>query len=432
MPSVVVVGAGVAGITAAVHLVRRGFQVCLVEARSAVGGRATSVWEPTVAEFIDCGQHVFIGAYREFLSVLCALGVPQPQGKPLRFCLWDGLRWQRFDTGCAPGRWGFIAALWHLSGLTVAERARCLLGLWRLIWGSASAGTVADFLAATRQPQRAVDLFWTPLTLATLNTAPAEAPVHLLSAVLRDGFLQDRSGTHFIVPSSSLLTLLQPIGSWLERHGSRLRLNTPVSEVFPAGRHTWGVRTRAGEVIRADGVVVAVPPWVLPRLVPAIVSVPKYARFLAAAQYSPIVTLYLWLKEQVMPEPICAFAHPELHWAFQRPTRSGAEAVALVVSAAHPMTALPRQELVRRCLRVFSEALPSFRPELLVHARLMVEQRATLRLTPELDALRPVGITPWRTLVVAGDWLQTGLPCTLEGAARSGRRAAEALADAGW
>jgi len=429
MPQAVVVGAGVAGISAAVYLVQRGWQVLLLEARACVGGRASSVWDATVGEFVDCGHHVFLGAYRDFLALLRCLGTAEgvTAGAPLRFLFCDGRASFLFDAGRAPGRLGFLAALGRITALSWAERWQLLRALHRLVFRQVPESTVEEFLCRMRQTQRARELFWYPLVLATLNAAPEEAALSLLRTVLREGFLGAGGAARFLQPRKSLLELLEPIGAWLAERGSQLRLATPVERLVFRGGAPVGVRTAEGELLTADACVLAVPPWVLPRLAPELAALPPYAAMLAALRYSAIVTLYLWLRERVLPEPICAFPSRELQWAFRRPTQSAAESLALVVSAADQLLRRPRQELLRGLLEAFQRYVPTFRPEMVAHARLMLEQRATLRLTPQLEALRPTGETPWRNLVLAGDWLRTGLPCTLEGAARSGRVAAERL-----
>ncbi len=431
MACAIVVGAGVAGISAAVHLTVRGWRVVLVEARSAVGGRATSVWDVQSGEFIDCGQHVFIGAYREFGALLRHLhtySLAGP-GDALRFlfCRRDGSF--LFDTGRAPGPLGFVAALSRMPDVGFPERLRLLRALlWLIASGNRDASsTVAAFLQRFRQSEQLVATFWRPLTLSALNASPEEAAVALLRVVLREGFLAAWGGSAFFVPAVSLLELLQPIGDWLARHGGELRLRTPVTRVVLDSAGACAVHTATGQLLKADAVILAVPPWGLLRLAPALCAVPAYAEFLTHARYSPIITAYLWLKEPVLPAPVCAFVHPDLHWAFRRPTRFAAESVALVTSAADHLCQLSRQRLLERLLAAFAEGIPTFRPDMLLHVRLMVERRATVLLTPALHARRPDGTTPWGNLMVAGDWIQTGLPCTLESAARSGRMAAEKL-----
>lgn len=430
MPCAVVVGAGVAGISAAVHLTLRGWRVVLVEARSTVGGRASSVWDTSVGELVDCGQHVFIGAYREFRTLLHHLRTHPLIGPAdaLRFFFCYGDRSFLFDAGRIPGPLGFAVALGRIPALGLWDRTRFLRALlWFLASGSQDGETVAAFLQRLRQSEEVITAFWRPLTLAALNAPPADAAVALLRVVLREGFLGAWGGGRFFVPPVSLVELLQPIGEWLARHGGELRLATPVARVVLDSTRARAIETSAGQLLEADAIVLAVPPWGLPRLVPALCSVPAYAEFLAHVRYSPIVTVYLWLGEPVLPTAICAFAHPDLHWAFRRPTRAAAEAVALVTSAADHLCQLPRRQLLERVLAAFADAVPAFRPEILSHVRLMLEQRATVRFTPELHTRRPDGTTPWSNLLIAGDWVQTGLPCTLESAARSGRLTADRL-----
>jgi len=429
MAHAVVVGAGVAGISAAIHLTQRGWRVTLVEARSTVGGRATSVWDEVAGEFVDCGQHVFLGAYRELRGLLHILQTHPfaGPGERLRFLFCNGVQSFLFDAGRLPGPLGFLAALRHIPGLSCRDYEHLLRGLLRLLLFGNAEMTVAAFLRRFRQAEPAIAAFWKPLTFATMNAAPEEAALSLLQVVLRQGFFRGTEAARFFVPQRALVELFQPVGEWLVRHGGELRLRTVVRGLVFHGSGIRGVLTTTGECIRADAVVVATPPWTLPYLIPALQRVPAYAEFFRTAQYSPIVTIYLWLKEPVLPAAICAFPHPDLHWAFRRPTQYAAESVALLVSAAEHLVSLPRRQLLERCFAAFASAVPSFRSELVLHFRLMLERRATLRLTPQLQALRPDGMTPWRNLVLAGDWVQTGLPCTLESAARSGRAAAERL-----
>ena len=429
MPRAVVVGAGVAGIAAAISLVRRGWGVIVLEARPSVGGRAGAVWDPTAGEFVDCGQHVVIGAYRALFEVLQTLGTRDllGSGNPLSFLFCDGSGSFLFEAGRLPGRFGFLAALWRIPGLSKGDRWRLFWALWRLLSTEVPEMTVADFCRRSSQGQRAVQAFWQPLTLATLNAPPEEAALSLLRTVLREGFLRNAETARFFVPQQTLGCLLQPFGDWLSRHGGTLLLNTAVSGLEIERGAVRAVRTVRGERIPADAVILALPPWSLVRVVPAVREVPEYAAFLKALRYSTIVTLYLWLREPVMSVPVYAFAHPDLHWAFRRPTRCGAESVALVVSAAEHLRGLPRRTVVQRLVESFAAMVPSFALENALHWRLMVESRATVRLTPEVVRLRPSGKTPWRGLVLAGDWLQTGLPCTLEAAARSGEAAAAAV-----
>ncbi|GBD06612.1 15-cis-phytoene desaturase [bacterium HR21] len=426
MPRVVVVGAGVAGIAAAVSLVRRGWEVLVLEARSSVGGRASSVWDATAGEFVDCGQHVLLGAYTAFFATLQALGTRQLLGAetPLRFLFCEESGQFLFDAGRLPGRLGFVAALWGIPGLSRWERFRLLWALRQILTGKIPEMTVAEFLHRSRQGKRASSTFWQPLTLATLNAPPEEAALSLLRTVLREGFLRDAEAARFLVPCRSLHEVLDPFGRWLADHGGELRLNTLVTGLEFEGSTVRAVRVSPDGKIPADAVVLALPPWSLVRILPVLRRVPEYAGFLHTLRSSPILTLYLWLREPLLPAPVCAFAHPDLHWAFRHPTRFGAEKVSLVVSAADHLRDLPYRQLLERCLRAFATVIPAFHPALVLHQRVMVQRTATARLTPELVALRPSGKTPWDNLVLAGDWLQTGLPCTLEGAARSGQVAA--------
>ncbi len=426
MPEAIVVGAGVAGISAALHLTRRGWQVMLLEAQHRIGGRAASQPDPHTGELLDTGQHVLLGNYCELLSLLRELGSAELLGPavPLRFALCrSGGKRDWFEPARLPGRLGFLHALWRLPWLRWDERLRVLSAVAVLLSGMVSQGTVGHFLRRFRQPISAVESFWEPLTLATLNTACAEADVHMLAVVLRRGFLGSAAGARLIIPNAPLQSLLEPVERWLQQRGGTLLLGARVGRLLLEQSHRVGVELEGGKRLWADALVLAVPPWGARRLLQNAglsAELPEFA-------YSPIVTVYLWLRRAVFPARMCALLGTLFQWVFVHPSRVAACRVALVCSAADSLAELPHIAIAERAREELLSAFPELSAADILHQRVLVERRATLRLRPELARLRPSGRLPHPAVVLAGDWLQTGLPCTLEGAARSGRRAAEWL-----
>jgi squalene-associated FAD-dependent desaturase len=426
MPEAIVVGAGVAGISAALHLTQRGWRVVLLEAQHRIGGRAASLPDPHTGELLDTGQHVLLGNYRELLALLCELGSAELLGPaaPLRFALCrSGGERHWFEPARLPGRLGFLYALWRLPRLRWSERLRVLSAVAALLSGAALQGTVEQFLRRFRQPIPAVESFWEPLTLATLNTTCAEADVRMLAVVLRRGFLGSAAGARLIIPNAPLQALLEPVGQWLQQRGGILLLGARVKRLLLEQSRRVGVELEEGKQLWANALVLAVPPWSAQRLLQSAglsAELPEFA-------YSPIVTVYLWLRRAVLPARMCALLGTLFQWVFVHPSTVAACRVALVCSAADTLAELPHTAIAERAREELLSAFPELSAADILHQRVLMERRATLRLRPELARLRPSGRLPHPAVVLAGDWLQTGLPCTLEGAARSGRRAAEWL-----
>jgi len=426
MPEAIIVGAGVAGISAALHLARRGWRVMLLEAQHRIGGRAASLPDPHTGELLDTGQHVLLGNYHELLSLLRELGSAELLGPaaPLRFALCrSGGERHWFEPARLPGRLGFLHALWRLPRLRWVERLRVLSAVAALLSGVAPRGTVECFLWRFRQPISAVENFWEPLTLATLNTTCAEADVRMLAVVLRRGFLGSAAGARLIIPNAPLQTLLEPVERWLQQRGGTLLLGARVRQLLLEQSHRVGVELEEGKRLWADALVLAVPPWNAQRLLQSRGLDADLPKFL----YSPIVTVYLWLRKATFPARMCALIGTLFQWVFVHPSTVAACRVALVCSAADTLAELPHMAIAERAREELLSAFPELSAADILHQRVLVERRATLRLRPELARLRPSGRLPHPAVVLAGDWLQTGLPCTLEGAARSGRRAAEWL-----
>jgi squalene-associated FAD-dependent desaturase len=433
--SAVVVGAGVAGIAAATALAERGTLVTLLEAAPAAGGRARSFVDRTTHDAVDNGQHALMGAYVEFLHLLRRLGRRDALvERDLAVPFWDARRGIRALAAPAlPSPLHFAAAVARYGLLSPRERLGALLAGRRLVtrYGSSAAAdaddTVAHALAALGQgagPRRAL---WDPLTWATLNGDPERASARLLAAVVERALLGPREASRFLLPAVPLSELYaEPGCKYVEARGGRVRCSAPVDELLLEGGRAVGVRS-GGERVPADAVVLAVPPAALRRLSPALA--PEEA-LLAA---TPIVSVTLWLDRPLGGPDFLGLLGTETQWLFQvqrlhgRPPGERAR-LACVRSGADAWLPLPPRELVARAFADVRRALPAAADARLLHGLAVKEVAATLAPEPALQPLRPSVETPFANVFRAGDWVDTGLPATLESAALAGHRAAAAAA----
>jgi squalene-associated FAD-dependent desaturase len=413
-----VIGGGWAGLAAAVRASQAGHRVTLVEMAGQLGGRARGVCVDGLA--LDNGQHILIGAYSRTLALLGTVGcelsttihrqpleLRYPDGRGLR--LPAGLPWlacARAVFGCqgwtARDRWSLAstAAGW------AAHRFQCDPSL-------TVEALCRGLTPAVRQ------LLIDPLCVAALNTPAAEASAAVLLRVLRDALFTGRGSADLLLPRRSLAALLPgPAQAWLQRACAELRLNSRAQCLDRSGPG-WCLD---GEVF--DTVVLACSAAEAARLAQA--HAPAWAKRAQALRYEPIITVYLLCPGARLPAPMTALVEgPEApaQFAFDHGALGGTPGLfAWVVSGAAAWVERGLNATGDAVLRQARDAFPGgtwpTTPTLL---RVLAEKRATFRCIPGLDR-PPAAIAPG--LVAAGDYVEGPYPATLEGAVRSGERAA--------
>lgn len=455
-PHIVVAGAGWAGISAAIHAVRRGARVTLVEERPYVGGRARSVLDRTANVMVDNGQHVMMGCYSDVLKVLEELGttnhIERQRALQVTFAERGG-KTAVLDASALPGKLGVVYGLLRLSGLSFAAK-RDIIRLMVRIQRRAVKGsgrTCYELLHDEQQREKAITRFWEPVVLATLNMSVRSADADLLLTVMSRAFLGSRDDAAMLIPRHGLSDLIDPIGPWLERHGSVIQLSTSVDRLYtlPENTTTTNATTHRsthrvnrvalsdGTEHDVDGVILAVPRKALDRL---LVNSDIPIDFPEPPPQSPIVSVYLHYDRPWMPTDFAACLGTTIQWVFDK-RRQRPGTVALTVSAGDNIVGATSDEIInladRELRDVFSQHMSAVQ---LTSGLVIKEKTATPAFTPVTARQRPKGdalIYPGihrennvaNNVSLAGDWLDTGLPATLEGAAFSGRRAVEILFD---
>lgn len=427
----IVIGAGCAGLSAAAALADAGARVLVLEARPGLGGRATSFRDPETGERVDNGQHILMGCYQQTLVFLNRIGAS------------DRVRWQAGLSLPMIDRRGYesvlklpsVASPLHLLGGVLAwtalswrERLAILRVGSALRSGSApDHETVHDWLNRHQQPQRLIELFWEPLALAALNQSIDQAAARYFVAVLERMFA-DPTSAALVLPAVPLDAMYaEPAREWLLQRGHEVRVNAP-AQVEVEGSRVRGVRVR-DEHIEAPIVISSVP-WhafgaLFDQMPPALASTASNA---ASLQSLPIVTVNLWFDRAVMHEPLVGLPGRTFQWVFDRRAIVGGATshLSLTSSGAEAIVAQGNDELITTALREVREALPAARPAALRRGLAVREKRSTFSLAPDAPP-RPHTTTPIEGFFLAGDWIDTGLPATIESAVVSGHRAAAAV-----
>jgi zeta-carotene desaturase len=441
-----VIGGGCAGLSAAVRLASRGARVMVVEARPTLGGRANTFADPETGEAVDNGQHVLFGCYHETLEFLGTIGTAgdvwfQPNLE-VAFVDREG-RPSTLRVGGLPAPWHLVAALIDWDALSGHDRwsalriarplrvaARQLRGDSRQI--AASPGeTVENWLIRNGQSARIRELLWDPLALAALNQSPQTAAAPIFAGVLARMFGSDSRDAALGLPRRPLLELYaEPSRRFLEARGSVVRTGAPAQiAIGPDGLASVRVRD---EPVEASAIVAAVPWFGLKGLLSGdLTPLADIVRRAAAMESSPIVTVNLWLDRQVVDVPFLGLPGRSFQWVFDKSGggHGGPSHLSLVSSGADRLVNLSNDELVRVALDDLTQALPQAFAAVVRRARAVREKQATFSLAPNQPP-RPATRTPVPNLFLAGDWIDTGLPGTIESAVVSGHRAAAAVGQA--
>jgi squalene-associated FAD-dependent desaturase len=431
---VVVAGAGCAGLAAASMLAGQGVRVAVVEARPVLGGRTFATRDQTTGEWIDNGQHVLLGCYHDTLAFARRVGADRLLAvqSALRVPMVDaaGVASELRSPGL-PSPLHLVAGVLGWSALGWRDRFS-VLGLRRALSDGAVPPpdqTVRQWLVAHGQAPRLCELLWEPLAVAALNQSIDTAAATTFAEVVRRMLGPGPDDSALMLPARSLThTFIEPAVAFMARHGGRIEAGAVARVVFAGGRAT-GVDIKGGR-IEAAAVISAVPWHALAGLCGE--APPEALRELVATasamRSSPIVTANLWFDRPVLAQPFVGLPGRSFQWAFDRAqvTPGESTSISMVCSGADAIVQLSNEAIVEAAHRELQQALPAAAAARLLRGTAVRERRATFSLAPGEPA-RPPTHTAVPGLWLAGDWIDTGLPATIESAVVSGHRAAAAV-----
>ena len=384
-----IVGAGLSGLAAGLRAAHAGADVVIHEAASTAGGRCRSYHDNTLGTMIDNGNHLVMSGNYATLDYVRHIGAEHRLAGPPtpQFPFVDLATDERWCLRPNPGRvpwWIF-----DRDRRVPDTRAVDYLGLIRLLWAGSDA-SVADAMARER---RLYERLWRPVLLAALNTDPGEASAALATAVMRETLMAGGHACRPLVATQGLgPAFIEPALDRLRAGGARVQFGHRLRAITFGARRAEALDFGDDELKleATDAVVLAVPAWVATALVPGLSA----------------------------PSEFRAIVNGTIEWIF-----AFADRLSVTISGADRLLDVPRESLAhslwKEVARVtgLAATLPPW--------QIIKERRATFAALPAQDAKRPSTVTAWDNLLLAGDWTATGLPATIEGAIRSGNRAAD-------
>lgn len=437
MKKVVVIGGGYAGVAAATALAEAGLTVELLESRGSLGGRAYSI--PASENFpleADNGPHLFMGCYKETLKMLDRIGMQ------------DAFHW--IDP---------LALSWFIpGGKKVSLQCASLPAPFHLAWGllfsnafpwnekfslakalrffskkpfSIPPGieTLSQFMDFTRQGFLSRERFWGPICNAVMNVRPETALVRGLGEVLHRVFFGSRRDSALGIARMPLGKMVSDQAQkYLGGKGGQVHLHEGVQE-WISRQKIIALKARSGAFYSGDALIFAVPPSSLSALWPQ--GVWETASHFSRMGKSSIVSVHVLLSKPVMQGHLAGLSRAKFEWVFNRNAnwnRTGDnQYLSFTASAADDLARKKDPELVSLALEELLHRCPAAKEAQILHSKVTREMAATFLWNKETDGFRPPCETPYPNVFLAGDWTDTGLPATLEGACLSGHRAAEKI-----
>jgi len=428
---VVVIGAGMAGMAAAVNLAAKGIQVTLLDAAAQTGGRARSV----AIEFgsqvhqLDNGQHIMLGAYHETLKLLAGAGVQEKDAflrVPLSLDVRAGKQtaFKLTAPSYLPAPINQLIGFLFCQGLQWSERVAVIQFMLRLKnshFQIAEDEPLANFLHINQQSSNVTTLLWEPLCLAALNTPINIASSRIFLNVLRDTFNSKKTDSDFLLPKLDLSQLFsQPIARYLNANNAKVLHNKRVKNITP-NANGYCVSTKE-ETFEASHVIIAMSPVRLRNVIGDLPKLNNVAEQADSFDYQPIYTIYLqYPRDATLSAPMLGLTGGLSQWVFDRGILCKQHGLmAVIISAEGQHQKLTQEDLAHKVAQELQAAFPQLLKPF--WHKVIAEKRATFSCTVNLP--RPAQVTPYPNLFLAGDYTYADYPATIEGAVRSGINAA--------
>jgi len=423
---IIILGGGVAGISAAFYALKSGFDLTLVEANSSLGGRINSRIDSKTNDSIDNGQHLLVGAYSIFLDILKNIKTYD------KLKIQDSFFVKYLDSNSTfnleekyfKGQVGLLFGLLLLNKFTFNEKISAINFILKIKLNlfAKNKEKLIDVLKKNNQSNELIRILWEPMCLATLNTPINIADTSIFANVLRQSFFAGGFASKLILSKIGLSELISPFEKYLIENGVRLLKNHSVKEFEINDKKITKVKLTKNIELEADYFISCLPYNRLNKLIENDIELDS----------SPIISAYLWFDEVFFEDEFVAVLDKNIQWIFNKRKFGFIEGekefpqfLSIVISDASKLIELGNEEILNIILKEIDELFPVKKN--LLHHKIIKEKNATFLADLNNQKKRENIISPFDNLLIAGDWTDLTLPSTIESAARSGKSAVEKI-----
>lgn len=426
MKHIVVVGGGWAGLNCAYELTKSGHKVTLIEAAPQLGGRARGV--NFGSNIVDNGQHIAIGAYHNLRHILQELGLDENKLfkiLPLEFLAHTNSNTIRLRTNFLPHPYNLLWGVLTAENLTVREKLQILrfaifIKKPKTLTNDCS---ILELLLQNKQSLSVINKFWQPIALAAMSTDISIGSAQVFLNVMHATFGKSATDCNWYLPAIDLSRLLpKPIQDFLEKNSQAIFCNTSVKEIRLLENNNIAVISNNKSWI-ADHIVLATPPWQTVRLLTNL-PLNNLSANLNQFNYEPITTIYIQFASKLnLHYPMQGMLQTTSQWIFDRAFVAQPDMLSVVITG--PTAKEDKQSLYAQILNEIQRKFPNL-PQPIAY-KVIQEKRAAFRCDVNTQKLRPSCKTAISNLWLCGDYIQTGLPATLEGALLSGKQTSQEI-----
>lgn len=423
---IIILGGGVAGISAAFYALKSGFDLTLVEANSSLGGRINSRIDSKTNDSIDNGQHLLVGAYSVFLDILKNIKTYD------KLKIQDSFFVKYLDSNSTfnleekyfKGQVGLLFGLLLLNKFTFNEKISAINFILKIKLNlfAKNKEKLIDVLKKNNQSNELIRILWEPMCLATLNTPINIAVTSIFANVLRQSFFAGGFASKLILSKIGLSELIFPFEKYLIENGVRLLKNHSVKEFEINDKKITKVKLTKNIELEADYFISCLPYNRLNKLIENDIELDS----------SPIISAYLWFDEVFFEDEFVAVLDKNIQWIFNKRKfgfnegeKEFPQFLSIVISDASKLIELGNEEILNIILKEIDELFPVKKN--LLHHKIIKEKNATFLADLNNQKKRENIISPFDNLLIAGDWTDLTLPSTIESAARSGKSAVEKI-----
>lgn len=433
---IIIIGAGISGISAAVYLAKKGYSVEIFETKNLIGGRMYSFANQSMNEIVDNGQHLLMSAYKNFLALLEELGtikkIKTQETLDIKFYSKNG-NYSRLSTYPFSGKIGLLYSLLKMNNLTFSDKINVINFFISLIIlkNKKQNKTVAEYLKSKHQKENIIEKFWQPLCLAVLNLSSELADADLFIQVLKKAFISNQDSSKLIFPAVNLSDLISPFGDWFEKHNGKIHFNSRIDNILINNNKVDSVFVN-GEKHIADYYISTVQPYILKKLI-ANNNENVLSSKLEEYEYSTIISIYIWLDSEIIDEDFVALLGTETQWIFNlnkitKRASTNNYLYALTISNADELNLMSNIEIMNLCWSELVSIFPIAKKIKVLDYLVIKNKRATFKANPSIASKRLNSYIGMSNLFIAGDWTNTNLPATIESACISGINASNMIA----